>query len=109
MNYRNVREQVTDRLREEILLGKFKTGEKVREIPLARRFGVSRGPIRDALLQLSQEGLLEAIPNRGVRVGKVWDQKLIPVMARVRFDLESFAISELIANPTAESCHFLFS
>ena len=93
---------MTDRLREEILQGKFKTGEKVREIPLAKRFQVSRGPVRDALLQLSQEGLLESIPNRGVRVGKVWDQKLIPVMAKVRFDLESFAISELIANPLDE-------
>jgi DNA-binding GntR family transcriptional regulator len=100
MEYRNVREQVTDCLREEILLGKFKTGEKVREIPLAKRFQVSRGPVRDALLQLSQEGLLESIPNRGVRVGKVWDQKLIPVMAKVRFDLENFAVSELIANPS---------
>lgn len=98
MEYRSVREQVTDRLREEILLGKFKTGEKVREIPLASRYQVSRGPVRDALLQLSQEGLLESIPNRGVRVGKVWDQKLIPVMAKIRFNLESFAISELITN-----------
>jgi len=102
MEYRNVREQVTDLLREEILLGKFKTGEKVREIPLAKRFQVSRGPVRDALLQLSQEGLLESIPNRGVRVGEVWDEKLIPVMAKIRFDLESFAISELIANPKDE-------
>jgi len=100
MEYRNVREQVTDQIREEILLGKFKTGEKVREVPLAKRLHVSRGPVRDALLQLSKEGLLESIPNRGVRVGKVWDQKLIPVMAKVRFDLESFAVSELIANPS---------
>ncbi len=98
MEYRSVREQVTDRLREEILLGKFKAGEPLREIPLAERFQVSRGPVRDALLQLSQEGLLESVPNRGVRVGKVWDQKLIPVIAKMRFDLESFAISELIAN-----------
>ena len=98
MEYRNVREQVTDRLREEILLNKFKPGEALREIPLAERFRVSRGPVRDALLQLSQEGLLESIPNRGVRVGKVWDEKLIPVMAKIRFELESFAISELIAN-----------
>jgi DNA-binding GntR family transcriptional regulator len=96
MDYRNVREQVTDRLREEVLLGKFQPGEALREIPLAERFKVSRGPVRDALLQLSQEGLLESVPNRGVRVGKVWDEKLIPVMAAVRFDLESFAITELI-------------
>lgn len=100
MDYRNVREQVTDRLREEILLGKFAAGEALREIPLAERFRVSRGPIRDAFLQLSQEGLLESVPNRGVRVGKVWDEKLIPVMAKVRFDLESFALTELIANRT---------
>lgn len=99
MDYRNVREQVTDRLREEILLGKFEAGEALREIPLAERFKVSRGPIRDAFLQLSQEGLLECIPNRGVRVGKVWNDRLIPVMAKVRCDLENFAIKELIANP----------
>ena len=49
MKYRNVREQVTDRLREEILLGIFKVGDPLREIPLAERFRVSRGPIRDAL------------------------------------------------------------
>jgi DNA-binding GntR family transcriptional regulator len=79
-------------------LGVFKVGDPLREIPLAQRFRVSRGPIRDALLQLAQEGLLESIPNRGARVGKVWDKKLIPVMAKVRFDLESFAISELISN-----------
>ena len=98
MEYRNVREQVTDRLREEVLLGKFEPGEALREIPLAERFRVSRGPIRDALLQLSQEGLLESVPNRGVRVGKIWDEKLVPVMAKVRFDLECFAVSELVVN-----------
>jgi DNA-binding GntR family transcriptional regulator len=100
MEYRNVREQVTDRLREEILLGKFKAGDPLREIPLAERFRVSRGPISDALLQLSQEGLLDSVANRGVRVGKVWDQKLMPVTAKMRFDLENFALSELIGNPS---------
>jgi DNA-binding GntR family transcriptional regulator len=102
MEYRNTREQVTDRLREEVLLGKFEPEEALREIPLAERFNVSRGPVRDALLQLSQEGLLEAIPNRGVRVGKVWDEKLAPVMAKIRFDLESFAVSEIIGNPSED-------
>ncbi len=102
MEYKNLRVQVTDRLREEILLGKFEAGEALREIPLLKRFGSSRGPIRDALLQLSQEGLLEYIPNRGMRVGKIWDEKLIPIMSKVRFDLESLAISELIANPPDE-------
>jgi len=100
MDYKNVREQVTDRIREEILFGNFQQGEALREIPLAERLKVSRGPIRDAFLQLAQEGLLEMIPNKGVRVGKVWDAKMLPVMAQVRFELESFAISELIGDPS---------
>jgi DNA-binding GntR family transcriptional regulator len=54
------------------------------------------------MLQLSQEGLLEYIPNCGMRVSKVWDEKLIPIMAKVRFDLENFAAAELIANPSDE-------
>jgi DNA-binding GntR family transcriptional regulator len=96
MDFVNVREQVTDRLRVEILLGHYEPGEALREIPLAERYKVSRGPIRDAFLQLSQQGLLDLIPNRGVRVGKVWDASMLPVMAKLRFDLESFAIRELI-------------
>ena len=98
MNYRNVREQITDQLREEILLGKYKPGEPLREIPLAKRFRVSRGPIRDAFLKLTQEGLLESETNRGVRVGKIWDEKVIPIMTKIRYELESFAIAELIRN-----------
>lgn len=100
MDYRNVREQVTDRLREEILLGKLEEGEALREISLAERFNVSRGPIRDAFLQLAQEGLVECIPNRGARVSEVWEKTLLPIMANIRFDLESFAIEELVANPS---------
>lgn len=96
MDFVNVREQVTDKLRVEILLGRYEPGEALREIPLAERYKVSRGPIRDAFLQLSQQGLLDLIPNRGVRIGKVWDASMLPVMAKLRFDLESFAIRELM-------------
>ncbi|MGB0369739.1 MAG: GntR family transcriptional regulator [Opitutales bacterium] len=102
MEYKNVRDIVTDRLREEVLLGKFKTGESIREIPLAERYKVSRGPIRDALLQLSQEGLLENIPNRGVKVAKEWDESLVMVMVGIRVELESFAIKALVENPSDE-------
>ncbi len=45
--------------------------QPVRAQPLAERFGVSRGSVRDALLQLSQEGVLVYSPNRGVRVRSV--------------------------------------
>jgi DNA-binding GntR family transcriptional regulator len=63
---RSTREQITDRLREDIFSGRLAEGERLQEAKLAERFGVSRGPIREALAQLTQEGLLEAKPNRGV-------------------------------------------
>lgn len=96
LDYRRVRDQITDRLREEIMTGKLKEGEQLREIPLAERFKVSRGPIRDALLQLTQEGLLRAQPNRGARVGGVWSAEVRPAMVSIRIDLESTAVRILI-------------
>lgn len=99
LTYRSMREQVTDLIRQEILAGKFEKGEAVREIPLAKRYNVSRGPIRDAILQLTNEGLLEAEPNRGARVGQVWDDELRAVMTGIRFELESFALWRLMEKP----------
>jgi DNA-binding GntR family transcriptional regulator len=65
---RTVREQITDRLRDDILTGRLAEGERLQEAKLAERFGVSRGPIREVLAQLSHEGLVEAKPNCGVKV-----------------------------------------
>lgn len=79
------------------MTGKLQEGEQLREIPLAERFQVSRGPIRDALLQLTQEGLLNAQPNRGARVGGVWDETMRPAMLSIRLELESIAVRALIA------------
>lgn len=63
-------EHLTDLFRRRILSGQFQPGERLREIPLAKEFGTSRGPIRDTFLQLTKEGLLEAEPNVGVRVAR---------------------------------------
>lgn len=92
LTYRRMRDQVTDMLRQEILTGKLEAGNAVREIPLAERFRISRGPIRDAILQLTQEGLLESQPNKGAKVASVWDKELRPIMLDIRFELESFAL-----------------
>jgi DNA-binding GntR family transcriptional regulator len=97
LNFRLVRDQITDHLRHEILTGMLREGSPLREIPLAERFSVSRGPIRDAILQLTKEGLLESLPNRGARVGKVWDDALRPVMLSLRLQLETFALRGLLA------------
>ena len=51
-----------------IMRGDFAAGFHLQEVPLAERMGVSRTPIRAALMRLEQEGLLEALPNGGYAV-----------------------------------------
>ena len=55
-------------LRQEILLGSLAPGEPLRQEELAERFGVSRLPVRDALLRLEAQGLVDVYPNRGAFV-----------------------------------------
>ncbi|PJJ87084.1 DNA-binding GntR family transcriptional regulator [Brevirhabdus pacifica] len=65
--------EVTDRLRQMILEGRLKPGEKIREKLLTEEFGVSRTPLREALKVLASEGLLELIPNRGAIISRQSD------------------------------------
>ena len=92
-----LRDRIVDRLREEIVCGKLSEGEPLRETPLAKRFDVSRGPIRDAILQLVSEGLVEDRPNRGARVGRVWDETTRPAMVKVRQEIEALALRQLMS------------
>ncbi len=56
------------RLRLEILSGALPPGERLIEEQLTSRFGISRAPLREALRELAQQGLVEHLPRRGVRV-----------------------------------------
>src|SRR4051812_11756610 len=56
------------RLREMILAGELAGGARIAELAIVERLGVSRTPIRSALMRLEQEGLLEALPNGGYAV-----------------------------------------
>ncbi|HEX5589962.1 MAG TPA: GntR family transcriptional regulator [Candidatus Limnocylindrales bacterium] len=62
---------VTDQLRDHVIHGRFPPGTVLGEVDLAARFGVSRGPIREALQRLVQEGLLRREPKRGISVPKL--------------------------------------
>lgn len=64
-------------LEDAILSGEFAPGDRLDEGQLAARFGVSRTPIREALLQLGAEGLIELRPRRGAVVSAVSPQKLL--------------------------------
>lgn len=69
--------QAQQRLRELIVSGVLRPGERILEVPLAERLGVSRTPVRAALLRLEQEGLLEAAGSgSGYRVRQFSEQDL---------------------------------
>jgi DNA-binding GntR family transcriptional regulator len=89
----NLQEQVASLLRRRILSGQLAPGTPFREQLLAAEFGVSRGPIRDALLALTKEGLLHARPNIGVRVAEEPAAFKRAVIIRLRREIESSALA----------------
>ncbi|MBR6390839.1 MAG: GntR family transcriptional regulator [Lachnospiraceae bacterium] len=64
----SLRGRVYNRLREDILSGKLKENEELREISIGEELGVSRTPVREAFRQLELEGLITIIPNKGAFV-----------------------------------------
>ena len=67
-DYLPLRDVVFNTLRESILKGEMKPGERLMEIHLANKLGVSRTPIREAIRKLELEGLVTMIPRRGAEV-----------------------------------------
>ena len=61
-------EIVLESLREQIINGTLQPGEKLAEAEIAQKFGLSRGPVREALRQLAFEGLVDYCPNKGCTV-----------------------------------------
>jgi len=85
---RSMREQICEAVRAEVISGEMTNDQPVREQPLAERFGVSRGSVRDALLQLSQEGVLVYKPNKGVRVSSPSSDAEFRLYAKLRKEIE---------------------
>lgn len=98
--FRTVREQGVDRIRVDVISGRLAEGTSLREQALAKQYGVSRAPIRDALLQLTQEGLLVAKPNCGVRVGSASSDEIQPLVVELRRKIEVFALRKVFAKLT---------
>ncbi len=89
--YLPLRDVVFKTLRQEILTGKLKPGERLMEIQLANRLGVSRTPIREAIRKLELDGLVIMIPRRGAEVAQITLKDLKDVM-EVRCALDVLAI-----------------
>lgn len=91
----SVREQIADQLRSDIISGDLQPGAKLNEQALADRFGVSRGPIRDVLLQLTKEGLLVTRPNVGASVNKLLGPGMQQLMIDIRRRIESYSVRKV--------------
>lgn len=76
---RVLRHEVLQGLRSGILSGEIAPGTRLLEVPLAAELGVSRGPVREALRQLEQEGLVEFYPHRGAVVVGVADAEMATI------------------------------
>jgi DNA-binding GntR family transcriptional regulator len=98
--FRTIREQIADRIRADVLSGRLAEGTSLREQTLAEQYGVSRAPIRDALLQLTQEGLLVAKPNCGVKVGTSSIEDIQPIVVDLRRRIEVFALRKAFSTFT---------
>jgi DNA-binding GntR family transcriptional regulator len=90
------------RLRREILSGALPPGERLIEEHLTARFGTSRAPLREALSQLAQQGLIEQLPRRGVRVAELSAADSDELFA-LRNVLERYALQAALAEPGAVS------
>lgn len=89
--YLPLRDVVFRTLRQAILRGELKPGERLMEIQLANKLGVSRTPIREAIRKLELEGLVLMIPRKGAEVAEITEKSLRDVL-EVRRALEELAV-----------------
>ena len=89
--YLPLRDVVFNTLRQAILRGELKPGERLMEIQLANKLGVSRTPIREAIRKLELEGLVLMIPRKGAEVAEITEKSLRDVL-EVRRALEELSV-----------------
>ena len=97
--HQTLREKILETIRESILKGTLKPGEKVAEPELAERFGISRTPIREAFRQLESEGYLTVVPRKGAVVTSLSERDVDEFYA-IKSILEGYAARLAAANLT---------
>jgi DNA-binding GntR family transcriptional regulator len=85
-------------VRDLIVAGRLRPGERIKEIPLAEELGFSRAPVRDALRLLDREGLVTLVPNRGAVVPELRAVDVLEVYA-LRAALGTLALHKLMLDP----------
>ncbi|MGA7989151.1 MAG: GntR family transcriptional regulator [Candidatus Dormiibacterota bacterium] len=97
---RSLRQQVAASLRDAILTGSLKPGERLVEEEISQGMRTSRGPLREALRQLEQEGLVMSFPYRGSFVSRISSIEVREVLIPLRTTLEGFGFAHALNNLT---------
>ncbi|MCI9136405.1 MAG: GntR family transcriptional regulator [Lachnospiraceae bacterium] len=105
--YLPLRDVVFHTLREAILKGELKPGERLMELQLASKLGVSRTPIREAIRMLELEGLAVTVPRKGAEVARMTEKDMEDVL-QIRKALDELAVGLACDNMTEEDLKQLF-
>ena len=97
----SLRGRVFNKLRADILSGKYKENEELREVAIGEELGVSRTPVREAFRQLELEGLIQIIPNKGAYVTGI-TSKDVKDIYKIRSMLEGLCARWATKNITEE-------
>ncbi|MDX1455885.1 MAG: GntR family transcriptional regulator [Gammaproteobacteria bacterium] len=98
---RTLADRVFARLQDDIVLGRLAPGSRLGEAELAGKYGVSRGPLREAIRRLESRRLVERVPHAGARVALLTESDLVEIY-RVREALEGMAARLAAENMSAE-------
>jgi len=82
-------------IRDALVSGRLRPGERIKEVPLAEELGFSRAPVRDALRLLERDGLVQLVPNRGAIVPELRALDVLEVYA-LRASLGTLALQKLM-------------
>ena len=107
-NFLPLRDVVFNTLRQAILTGELKPGERLMEIHLANKLGVSRTPIREAIRKLELEGLVTMIPRRGAEVAQITEKSMNDVL-EVRRSMDALCVELACERITEEALQELDS
>ncbi len=91
-DYKPLRDVIFDTLREAIIVGELKPGQRLMEVQLAEKMGVSRTPVREAIRKLELERLVEMLPRKGAHVAELSVKDIMDVL-EVRATLDGLATS----------------
>jgi GntR family transcriptional regulator, gluconate operon transcriptional repressor len=89
-------EQIAMQIRQDIYSEVYKKGEFLRETQLAKQFNISRGPVRQALATLANEGLLDLQPNIGAQISDHPSKEAFGLILKLRKDIETFVLNQIL-------------